>query len=83
MKINYQQSFRVYKNWVGNSDCNGDFCHWYQDKAKFYMDDVKYKEESFWRVIPGILFYLAVMPIVLFIWVLIVLFFKIYNRSVK
>ena len=83
MKINYQQSFRFYKNWVGNPDCKGIMCRWYQNKARFYMDEVKYKEENVWRVVPVLLFYLLAMPIILFVWCIIIIIMNIYHWILK
>ncbi len=84
--IDYQQSFRMYRKWLAWPHCKEvdfELSNWYQNKCRFYNDEIKQREESFWYIVRGILFYLFAIPIVLLVWIILIIFFKIYHRIVK
>ena len=79
--IDYKESLKRYGELFNHYEAKSDICQWYQNKCRFYNDEVVYKEEFPWHIISGILFYVIVMPIIFCIWGSIMLFFKIKNRK--
>jgi hypothetical protein len=78
--IDYKESLKKYGELFSHHEAKSDICQWYQNNCRFYNDEVIYKEELyFWQFVKVGIFYIFVLPVILFIWGSIVLIFKVKN----